>query len=234
MNPYSEALSDYFQGRQTKPLWIETSYGTKEEMPVDVYFRTPVEFTTLEHLSINLCEGKILDVGAAVGAMSLDLQQKGYEVIALDMEARLVEISRQRGVDKAMCANIFNIRDDTFDTVLMMMNGIGLVGTLEGLKDFLIQAKSLLNTGGQMIIDSSDISYLYEDLPKPDDRYFGELSYRYRYKNRVGQWFDWLYVDAATLINISEAAGWEVEIVYTDEYDQYLARMKLADKDVDA
>ncbi len=227
MTPFSSAILDYFKQSGKKKLWIETSYGTREEMPVDVYFRSPLAFTTLEHLAVNLCEGSILDVGACAGAMTLDLQQKGFDVTGLEIENTLVNIMKERGVNNAMHANIFDIKAKRFDTILMMMNGIGLVGNMGGLEKFLIHAKSLITNHGQLLLDSSDITYLYEDMPMPSDRYFGEISYRYCYGRQKGNWFDWLYVDADKLTQVASAMGWMVEVVYTDEYDQYLARLIL-------
>ena len=226
MDVFGNALLDFYKTSKADVLWLHNSYDEPEEMPIDIFFRTEAEMPELEHKAIELCKGKVLDVGAGVGSHSLLLQQKGFDVTAIDICEEAVQIMKQRGVKHAAVQNIFSVTAK-YDTLLFLMNGIGLTGTLAGFVDFLTEVKSLINDGGQLIFDSSDISYLYEFLPKPTNKYFGEVNYRYEYKKQKGNWFNWLYIDKKTLSNLCQQNGWNCEIVFDDGEDQYLAKLTL-------
>lgn len=227
MDVFGEALKDQFTKPPSETLWVHNSYDEPEEMPVDIYFRDESEMPDLELKALELCRGKILDVGAGVGSHALVLQSRGFDVTGMDISASAVDIMIQRGLKKAVEGNILKYNEDTFDTLLFMMNGIGLTGTIKGLTTFLKDVKSLLNPDGQLIFDSSDLSYLYQEVAFPLAGYYGEVSFRYEYKSVKGNWFKWIYVDQQTLKSLAEKQGWKVEIVFEDDQDQYLARLSL-------
>ncbi len=226
MDIFGAALADFYKNGVADVLWLHNSYDDPEEMPIDIFFRTSEEMPELEHRALALCKGKTLDVGAGVGSHALLLQEMGIEVSAIDISAAAVRIMQQRGVKRAIEQDIFLLQDK-YDTLLFLMNGIGLTGTLAGFSDFLLKAKNFIHPDGQLIFDSSDISYLYEGLPKPNNKYFGEVSYQYEYKGQKGKWFDWLYLDQTTLIRTAQQTGWHCEIVFDDNEDQYLAKLTL-------
>jgi SAM-dependent methyltransferase len=227
MDVFGEALKDQFSKPPSETLWIHNSYDDPEEMPVDIYFRDENEMPELELKALDLCQGKILDVGAGVGSHALILQNRGFDVTGMDISAAAVEIMKLRGLHKALEGNILSYKEDTFDTLLFMMNGIGLTGTINGLTNFLKHVKVLLNTGGQLIFDSSDLSYLYQEVAFPLTGYYGEVSFKYEYKSVKGDWFKWIYVDKQTLKSLAKKQGWIVEIMFEDDQDQYLARLSL-------
>ncbi len=221
------ALNDYFQGTKRKKLLLHTSYGDMEEMPIEVFFRQPDDFPELEHIALALCDGSVLDVGAGVGSHALYLQAKGMQVHALEISPQACAIMQKRGVQHIIQRDFFDHTGQKYDTLLFLMNGVGLAGSLNNLKDFLNHCKSLLNSGGQLLFDSSDIDYLYADgsVKKPRG-YYGEIRYRYEYKNQKSQPFDWLFVDQETLIHHAHAEGWVVQELYEDEDGHYLVRME--------
>jgi SAM-dependent methyltransferase len=222
---FGQALFDFYKGEQKHKLWINNKYGPKEEMPLDVYFRTEEEMPDLELLALKHCRGRVLDIGAGAGSHALVLQNKGLDVDALDISDMAVTIMLQRGVKKAFTRNIFNFTGETYDTLLLMMNGIGLCGTIQQLRLFLQLTKQFLNKGGQLIFDSSDIAYLYEgDLPVNSD-YYGELWYQYVYKGKKTDWFKWLYADQDKLKAIAAEEGWFAEVLFEDDMDQYLVKL---------
>ncbi|WP_317130249.1 class I SAM-dependent methyltransferase [Pedobacter duraquae] len=210
-------------------LWLHNSYGEPEEMPVDIFFRTEEEMPELELIALQHCKGKTLDIGAGAGSHALLLQQKNIPVVALDISKAAIQIMQDRGVEHTIEADLFKLQSDPFDTLLLLMNGIGITGSLDGFRTFLNQAKQLLNPGGQLIFDSSDISYIYEDTEKPTDRYFGQVAYQYEYQGLKGEWFNWVYLDQKTLFTIAEACGWTAELLFDDGEDQYLARLQPKD-----
>lgn len=232
MDVFGEALKDQFMKPPAETLWVHNSYDEPEEMPVDLYFRNEKDMPELELKALDLCRGKTLDVGAGVGSHALILQKRGLDITGMDISAAAVEIMKQRGLKQAIEGNILQFKipegEEKYDTLLFMMNGIGLTGSLPGLESFLSSAKNLINNDGQLVFDSSDLSYLYLEIPFPENGYFGEVSFRYEYKSTKGNWFKWVYVDQKTLMNIAKAAGWNAEILFEDDSDQYLARLTLA------
>ncbi len=227
MDVFGEALKDQYTKPPAETLWVHNSYDEPEEMPVDIYFRDEDKMPELELKAISLCKGKVLDVGAGVGSHALVLQNRGFDVTGMDISAAAVTIMKQRGLKKAIEGNILTYKGETYDTLLFMMNGIGLTGSLPGLKSFLKHVKTLLNPGGQLLFDSSDLSYLYQEIAFPLNGYYGEVSFRYEYKSLKGNWFKWIYVDQKTLAGVALEQGWNTEVIFEDDSDQYLARLTL-------
>jgi SAM-dependent methyltransferase len=196
-------------------------------MPVDIFFRTEADMPEMEIIAMGLCKGKTLDIGSGVGSHTLILQSKGFDVTALEISSKACEIMKHRGINKVINADILQYNAEKYDTILLLMNGIGLCGDILGLQYFLDYIKKLLLPSGQLIFDSSDIAYLY----KPDEfissNYYGEICFQYEYQKIKGKWFKWLYVDFDTLNSIAEKAGWDCEMIYEDEMDQYLVRLIL-------
>lgn len=169
MDVFGSALLDQFNNDATEVLWLHNSYGEPEEMPVDIFFRDKTEMPDLELYALKRCRGKILDIGAGVGSHALTLQQSGFDVSALELSAIACTIMKQRGVKRVIKNNFRSYQDEKFDTLLMLMNGIGLAGNIEKLPVFLEHCRNLLKEGGQIIFDSSDISYLYAGTPIPEE-----------------------------------------------------------------
>ena len=224
MDVFGKALIDFYENGEADILWLHNSYDEPEEMPVDFFYRDDEDMPVLELQALQMCTGKVLDIGAGVGSHALVLQAFNIDVTAIDVSEAAVNIMKDRGVKKAFVQDIFTYKEK-FDTILMLMNGIGLTGTLPGFKDFLIRLKNLTNPNGQVLFDTSDIAYLYEDLPKPQNHYYGEVSYQYEYKGEKGNWFNWLYIDQKTIKTIAAETGWASEIIFDDEEDQYLVRL---------
>jgi SAM-dependent methyltransferase len=219
------ALYDYYKKAAPSKLWIHNKYGPKEEMPVHIYFRKAEDMPALEAMALESCKGKVLDIGAGAGSHALALQQKGADVTALEISPKAAEVMKLRGVITIAEQDIFTFKTGGFDTLLLLMNGIGLTGTVSSLREFLQHAKKLLHPDGQLIFDSSDVAYLYEGKPPEMNNYYGEIMYQYEYKRQKTDWFSWLYIDKRKLAEIAGEEGWETEILYKDEFDQYLARL---------
>ena len=206
-----------------KKLFVHDEFGPKVEMPVSYYFRNFKKMPELEQLAVEKCFGKVLDIGAAAGSHTLELQRRGLEVSALEISPSACEVMEARGVKQIICGDFFQFSGQKFDTLLLLMNGIGICATLDGFKLFLAKADTLLNAGGQIIFDSCDTAYMYEDTPKPTGHYYGEIKTRYEFDRQLTGWFQWLYLDQMTMQRMATACGFHSEIIFEDENDQYLA-----------
>ncbi len=231
-DPLGRAVSDYFNGDKISKIKVHCDISETEIWPVEMFFRTPDKFSEQESTAIEYCRGNVLDVGACAGCHSLALQEKGFNVCALDISPDAVQVMKARGIKDARCADIFEFDSAPFDTILMMMNGIGVAGDLVGLNQLLERAHLLVEDGGQIIIDSCDLradpEYDINDNQVLYDRkrlYFGEVEYRFEYKGKTGDAFPWLFIDPDTLKFNARRAGWQLQIVYEDTEVQYLARL---------
>ena len=228
-DPMGAAILDYQITGKSDTLRILSSMFEEDEMPVSHLFRTLRDMPMLERKALELSRGKILDVGAGAGCHALALQKQNRDVTAIDISPLSVETMKDRGVKKIMEQDFFTLKGQ-FDTILMLMNGIGIVGTLERLPKFFRQLDNILTPGGQVLCDSSDISYVFEDengkidIPNEMD-YYGEHSFRMQYKDTIGEPFDWLYIDADTLKEKAAKNGYVAEVVAEGDHYDYLARI---------
>ena len=227
-----EALSDYYQHGAAAKLWVHNKYGPKEEMRVAVYFRDADKMPELEWIALQHCKGRVLDIGAGAGSHSLVLQQMGLDVTALDLSPGAASVMEQRGVKKILRQDFFELSAGDlgcFDTLLLLMNGIGLAGTLDGLRRFLGQARKIMAPGATLIFDSSDLAYMYDGkVPAGLPEYYGEILYQYGYRRQRSDWFKWLFIDRKTLTSLAAEEGWRTELLFEDESDQYLVKCKPA------
>ena len=226
-DPMGRAIADYQLTGTADRLRVFSPMFDEDEIPLATLFRTYEEMPETERKALDMTRGKTLDVGAGSGCHSLVLQGRGVDVTAIDISPLSVETMRQRGVKKVVEQDFFTI-GGKYDTILMLMNGIGIVGTLERMPEFFHHLDKILATGGQVLCDSSDISYVFEDenglIDYPDTgHYYGELSYRMQYKDTIGEPFDWLYIDAETLRKEAEENGYAVEVVAVGEHFDYMA-----------
>ena len=182
---FGSALLDYQLGRYTEDIVTSTSISVKDLLPLPYLFRNLKEMPVLEQQALSLCRGRILDVGCGAGSHSLELKKKGLEVISIDISEGAIKTCKLRGLDKAYVNDIHEMSGE-FDTILMLMNGSGLLGNLKNLENSLVHLKSILSPSGQVLIDSSDIKYMYQQqdgdyIMESSDNYYGELDYHIYY-----------------------------------------------------
>lgn len=230
-DPMGAAIYDYHFNGSADTLIVHSSMFEDDEIPVPDLFRSFEDMPELEKIALEEAEGRILDVGAGSGCHSLALKRMGKEAVAIDISGLSVEVMKHRGVD-ARQVNLYDEAfSERFDTVLMLMNGTGIIGTLDNMPAFFTRIRQLLSPGGSLIIDSSDLRYLFEEedgslmIDLADD-YYGLLDYQMEYKGVKGEPFDWLYVDFDTLAFYAEENGFSAELVAEGEHYDYLARLK--------
>ena len=229
MDPMGSAIADYWKTKKASKLRVFSPMFEEDEIPLTTLFRSYNSMSEIERKALDMAKGKVFDVGAGSGCHSLDLQERGVDVTAIDISPLSVETMKERGVKKVLEQDFFTLKGQ-YDTILMLMNGIGIVGTLERLPKFFKQLDKILASGGQVLCDSSDISYVFETedgiIELPDDMsYYGEHSFQMQYKDTIGEPFNWLYIDTDTLKEKAWRNGYAVEVVTEGEHYDYLARI---------
>lgn len=232
-DPMGAAIADYNKRHKAERLRVFSSQFDEDEIPVKELFRTEKQMPLLERTALQLATGKILDVGAGSGCHSLALQEAGKEVHAIDISPLSVEVMQQRGVQHATLLNLFDEHfHETYDTILMLMNGSGIIGKLENLPAFFKRMKQLLQPGGCIFMDSSDLRYLFEEedgsfvIDLAGD-YYGEVDFQMQYRDILGESFDWLYIDFQTLSLYAAENGFQAELVKEGKHYDYLAKLTL-------
>ena len=230
-DPIGAAIADYFKRHKADRLRVFSSQFDEDEIPVEELFRTEKQMPLLERTALQMATGRILDVGAGSGCHSLALQEAGKEVHAIDISPLSVEVMKQRGVRSVSQTNLFNEHfADEYDTILMLMNGSGIIGKLENLPDFFRKMKLLLRPGGCVLMDSSNLSYLFEEedgsivIDLAGD-YYGEVDFQMQYKNVKVDSFDCLYIDFQTLSLYAAENGFTAELVKEGTHYDYLAKL---------
>ena len=252
MDPMGRAIAEYWNARSSESrqarldgrvatskdevktkkadrLRVFSPMFEEDEIPLTTLFRKYENMPEIERKALDLATGKTLDVGAGSACHSLVLQEKGIDVTAIDISPLSVETMKERWINKVLEQDFFTL-EGQYDTILMLMNGIGIVGTLERMPEFFRQLDKILAPGGLVLCDSSDISYVFEDengmIEIPEDMgYYGEHSFQMQYKDTIGEPFDWLYIDADTLREQAAKNGYVVEVVAEGEHYDYLARI---------
>lgn len=231
-DPMGAAIRDYHINRKADTLVVRSSMFDDDEIPVADLFRSYDDMPELERYALSLAQGRILDVGAGSGCHSLALEAMGKECVAVDISPLSVEVMLDRGVDARLMDFYDESFDERFDTVLMLMNGTGIIGNLDNMERFFARLKALLSPGGSVLIDSSDLRYLYEEedgslmIDLADD-YYGLLDYQMQYGDVLGEPFDWLYLDFGTLDFYAGQHGFNAELVMEGRHYDYLARLTL-------
>jgi len=231
---FGKAILDYQTNNQPEDLITETSISEEDEMSVAYLFRNYDEMPRIEQKALQLAKGKTLDVGCGAGSHSLTLQNdRNLDVTSIDVSENAIQACKLRGLKNARVQDIMTLENETFDTILLLMNGTGIFGTLKETPNFLKKLKSLLNPGGQILIDSSDIIYMFDEdedggkwIPSDND-YYGETIFNITYKGEKEIPFDWLFLDYNTLQNAAFANGLQCELILEGEHYDYLAKLSI-------
>ena len=232
-DPMGTAIAEYHRTGRAGTLRVFSSQFDEDEIPVEQLFRTLDEMPAIEQRALAMARGKVLDVGAGSGCHALALQEMGKVVTAIDISELSVEVMRQRGVEDARAIDLYDEHFvERYDTILLLMNGSGIIGNIAGIERFFYRMKQLLRPGGCIYMDSSDLKYLFEEedgsyLIDVAGDYYGMVDFRMQYKQVKGEAFDWLYIDFDTLVYYAEQYGFCAELVCQGEHYDYLASLKM-------
>ncbi len=233
-DPIGRAVYDYHFNSINKPIIVHSDDFDDDTIDTSYLFRTYKQMPAIEKKAMSLCEGTVLDIGACAGAHSVYLQENGFEVTALETSELCCEVLKSRNIRNVVQRDIFKFSAQTFDTILLLMNGTGIAGTLSGLEVLLHHLKTLLNPGGQVLIDSSDLIYLYEQedgsavIDLNAENYYGELVFQTEYENFISEPFPWLYVDLNNLENAVEKNQLKLnKVIIKGQHFDYLAQITI-------
>ena len=233
-DPIGTALLDYYHAAEDTPIQVKMDIAEDDTLAPSYFFRTYEQCPELEQLALQQAKGKVLDVGAGAGSHALYLQQQGLDVTALDVSPKSVEVMRLRGVNEPILMDFYDYQQGRFDTLMFLMNGIGLVQTLDGFSRLFQHAKKLLAPQGQILLDSSDLIYMFEQedgsyVIDLNETYHGEVEFNLSYKEVKGDAFNWLYVSEELLQDAADENGFDCEIIQQGPHYDYLARLTLRD-----
>ncbi len=226
------ALLDYYHDRYTEDILTETNISEEDTLPLPYLFRNFKEMPLIEQKALALAKGKVLDAGCGAGSHALYLQEKGLDVTAIDLSPGAIEVCFLRGVLKAKVIDILDVTEK-FDTILLLMNGTGFFQNLEKAPYYLKHLKNLLNPDGQILIDSSDLIYMFDVdddggvWVSTEREYYGELTFKMSYKGNTSAEFEWLYLDFERLEQVSNEVGLQCELIANGDHYDYLAKLKL-------
>jgi len=231
---FGKAIYDFQTNNSPENIITETSISEEDEMSVAYLFRSYNEMPKIEQKALQLANGSVLDIGCGAGSHSLSLQNdRNLNVTSIDISEKAIETCKLRGVKNVKVQNILDFEGDKFDTIILLMNGIGIFGKLENCNQYLSKLKSLLNSGGQILLDSSDIIYMFDEdedggkwIPS-NNNYYGELIFNISYKGEKEDPFNWLYLDYNTLQNAAVANGLKCELILEGEHYDYLAKLSI-------
>jgi SAM-dependent methyltransferase len=230
---FGKAILDFQTKNSPENIITETSISEEDEMSVDYLFRSYTDMPPLEQKALELATGKTLDVGCGAGSHSLYLQnERNLDVTSIDISANAIQACQLRGLKNTRVQDVLNIENETYDTITLLMNGTGIFGTVKNTPKFLQKLKSILKENGQILLDSSDIIYMFdedEDGGKwlPSNGYYGELEFNITYKGEKEDSFPWLYLDYNTLQNAAHDNGLKCELIQEGEHYDYLARLSI-------
>lgn len=226
---FGKALLDYQNGNYTEDIITSTNISGEDPLPLDYLFRSFDAMPKIEQKALQLARGSVLDVGAGSGSHSLYLQNKGLQVKSIDISKGAIEVCKLRGIKNAEVTALLN-ETHTFDTVLLLMNGSGIFNNINNVSLYLNHLKSLLKPNGQILIDSSDIKYMYEDEDGSlwqdlNAGYYGELDYFLSYKGEKETPIKWLYLDFNTFSIACASVGLKCKMLTKGEHFDYLAKL---------
>lgn len=227
---YGKALLNYLENPGEQELIVHSDIAETEAYPVSWFFRKENEFPEIEWQALKLCQGSILDVGAGTGIHSIELQNRGMEITAIDISEGAVSIMKDKGLKNAHLQDFYAIEHHQYDTILMLMNGFGVMGKMDKVADFFKKIDTLLKDNGQVIVDSSDLLHLFKEddgsvLIDLNGAYYGEVEYQMEFQGDLGEKFNWLFIDFDSLDEAADKSGFKAVKIFEEENYQYLAKI---------
>ena len=238
VDAYGRQLWGYFKTGEPGNEIIERDDGliSRGQYGGKLYFSEYKDWQKIEKEAMKSVRGRVLDIGCGAGRHSLYLQGKGFDITGIDNSPLAIKICRQRGLKKAKVLGIEEVgkfKPDSFDTVIMMGNNFGLFGSFR-LAQSLLKKLHRVTSPDALIIAMTRDPYTttdpahsaYHKLNRKRGRMSGQLRIRVRYKNVIGNWFDYLLVSKDELREILNGTGWGIERFIDGNEGQYIMLLR--------
>lgn len=233
-DPIGKAIHEFSENEGELRITVESDLMEDDFIPVSYLFRSYDVMPEIEQVALSRASGKILDVGAGAGPHTAYLRRKGFDVTAIDTSAGAINhLNKIYPNDSNLHTSIEKLAasNEKFDTLLLLMNGIGLAGKKDHLTSFLRMLKGLLSEGGKILCDSTDVRYFYEDEDGGmwvdlNSAYQGDFRFRMHFEDVSSDWFNWVYVDPTVFEDAAKEVGLNFDIIFTEEYS-FLAELKV-------
>lgn len=231
-DPMGAAIWDYYTAFKDHQITVKTDIAEDEELSPAYLFRDFDQMPEIEQLALDKASGHVLDVGAGAGSHALWLQEKGLKVTALDISPFACQTMKERGVQDVRLLDVKQLKNEQFDTILLLMNGLGISGTPHGLDLLLNHLRTLLKPDGQILADSADLLHLFTDengdawIDLNSGKYYGQVEYRLSYRDVKGIPFNWLFVDQETLTLTAQKNKLQVVDMIEGSHHDYLSVLK--------
>jgi SAM-dependent methyltransferase len=230
---YGQLILAYLEGKPSYEIVERDDGSVGPSGGAPTYFAEHKNWPVWQKRAIKFAKGRVLDVGAGAGRVSLYLQKRGCAVTAIDNSRLAIQVCRKRGVKDA---RVISIRDvgklslNTFDTVVMFGNNFGLFGSRFGAKRLLKTLHARTTPNAVIIAESndpyrtSDPAHLaYQKRNRKSGRMSGQLRIRIRFRESIGDWFDYLLVSKKEMKEILEGTGWRVAKYFNSGKSTYVA-----------
>jgi len=229
--PLAVALEDHARSGRPRRVAATRADGVAFEIETEEYFTLEGALGELDSMALDACRGRVLDVGAGAGRHALALQDRGMEVVAIDVSPRCASLCRARGVVSSHAFDVMALEGPEpfgrFDTLHFGMQTIGVAGGVAPLATLLRRLKGCLAPGGQLLADSSALRQAWEDDEADRSPERGEIVLSTRYRGWRGEPFPWLYLAEGDLRDVAYEAGFAMRTLGRVETGEYLACLQL-------
>lgn len=209
---------DYYRGKRHK-LEMERDDGLLDEQDMNFYFKDFEEFPESEKKALKYARGRVLDIGVGAGRTALYLQEKGHEVLGIDISDNALMVCKLRGVRRLsnMSACDLRLRRESYDTAIAFFNNLGLCGTMDRVEAMLGRLHGILADDGVFLAESVDptdtrkrIHLKYHKLNIERGRPPGQVTLRTHYRGKIGGWWDLLLVTPDEMKEMCSNTGWRI------------------------
>jgi SAM-dependent methyltransferase len=229
---FGRAMYDYYRGQggfeiiERDDGCVDISYGPEQ------YLAPYPKWPAHQRRALRYARGRVLDIGCGAGRHALYLQEKGFDVLGIDISPLAIKVCRGRGLKRARILSINDIsaRLGAFDTLIMFCNNFGLFGNPDRARRLLRRFHRLTPPGARILAESLD----YRRTTEPDhiayqkrnvahERLPGQLRIRIRYKRFCTPWFEYLFVTHAEMRRILAGTGWRIARFLNSDGPRYIA-----------
>jgi SAM-dependent methyltransferase len=189
-----------------------------------------------ERRAMRFVRGRVLDLGCGAGRVGLHLQSRGHGVVGVDVSPGAVEVARQRGLADVRAGTFETaIRPgESFDTILLLGNNLGLLGGEWQGRHVLRKLGRLANEQGRLLAGSydpyenaSDLALRYHARNRARGKLGGVERLRVRHRQYATPWYDVLSASRAEVVRLVEGTGWAIRR-FVDDDAGYVAVLERA------